>query len=182
LKTKRFICDKLWHVAAMKILKYWVFLFFLIAFQGFGQNIELSRTVIGIGGGSMNFNSKSASPKVLLLHTLGQSSPIHRLSGMDHVIMQGFQQPIGSVAVTSLPIEILVSPNPCHGIFQLTIKDELSGQVVIKCFSLEGILVLEKTITEKSTVLNFSHLPVGGYIIDCYGAEKKYQSVKLILI
>ena len=165
----------------MKVSAYLTFVILLYPSSILAQNVTLSRNTTGVAGGEKIERPVYAEASFKLWYTVGQSSPINRLAGIDHELWQGFQQPFGSTLKTIVAIKTNAIPNPSEGLFELTIQDELVKPVTMKCLTLNGIVVYETEIDNPITQLNLMHLSNGLYMIKLYSERKKYETLKIIL-
>lgn len=147
----------------------------------FAQKVELSRQAIGVAGGQMTTKSANGQPSLKVWHIAGQSSPINLLSGINHELRQGFQQPLGRVLKSAVPVKITAFPNPSEGLFQLTIQDEIVKPITMKCYTLNGNIAFEMIIKTSTTPIDLQHLPVGLYTIKLFAGRKNYETLKIFL-
>jgi hypothetical protein len=74
-----------------------------------------------------------------------------------------------------------VYPNPFNTSLTIEVKDPTQGDIFeLRMYDVLGVEVLNKTLTEKITVLETSNLPFGVYLFNIIGNGSIIQAGKLI--
>lgn len=74
--------------------------------------------------------------------------------------------------------QVVLSPNPTHGIFSISLKEE--GSTVARVFNSNGSLIKQQTISNKDSTINISELPEGIYFVRLVKQDQASGYIKLI--
>jgi len=137
------------------------------------QSVE--REVISSNG---EFYSNSSGQ---LSTTLGEPV-ISTYTNGSNDLTQGFQQT--NIVVTQIKNEqsdfsIMIYPNPSEDYLVIGM-DEFREGIIFSLFTIDGKMILEKTINEKITILNTKELSKGTYMLTIIDSDKKIKTFKIL--
>ncbi len=117
-------------------------------------------------------------------YSIGQIDYI-TASGSGGIATEGIQQPYEVFSVNTeylADIQLVISmfPNPVRDFIHLTINDLPLNECRASIHTLEGKLVLDLAIKEKSTLIDVSALAMSTYIVDVWQYERIIKTFKII--
>jgi hypothetical protein len=161
-------------------MRYFVFVCCLMA--GFAVNAQQVR----VGRSSINcVGSSTISNGVLISQTGGQPSNVTVARTGNLVIRQGFQQAnLLTYKVDQTDFDILLSPNPNDGNFNVSVRGIETGEnLVYKIYDLDGKLVKESSV-DAPTIFTVSvpELVTGIYFIQMETTKGKKSTIKISIL
>lgn len=147
----------------------------LILCSGFVQSQSLSPSVISSSGGF--YTSASA----MLSFTVAEMTMVQTFTSGSNILTQGFQQPedltVGITENTVSSGEMVIYPNPTHGVFTLSFNSLKSGENTIKLYNLVGQEVMKRVISQ-TTGANTIAMDIGSLSQGIYMLEMKAVNTK----
>ena len=166
-------------------MKRWIILGWLliIAVNVKAQSLELDRQVIGSGGGYM-LTAKGVS----FQHCIGESI-IQTLIQPRHIFTQGFEQPHllvnrFSEISKAKTFDLVLFPNPTS--YLTKVKFVLKQPSKVKVEVMDGLGRIVSTFSKNYELgnveipIDVKHLAIGGYYVQVYINNEKYEKKLLI--
>lgn len=84
--------------------------------------------------------------------------------------------------VENISIELVakVHPNPVSDVLQLSIGDLLSEDMKYWIYDIQGKLIMESSLYEEKTGIDFSHLAASTYILHITSGQKIVKSFRIV--
>ncbi len=131
----------------------------------FGQT--MMKQTMGIHGSSEFIYANNKS--YFFQQSIGQASVINTYLANNHLIRQGFLQPIKAALVNSgfdTEIDVFIYPNPFEETINLDFEEILVDEITITLHNIIGQLIHQQTFDpSESLTLQFNNLPIGAYVL-----------------
>lgn len=139
---------------------------------------DLQRAVVASGGGS--FLLETAERNYYVSQTIGQSGVIGTIGQDGLRLRQGFQQP--PLMVVQAPddetsLQARLYPNPVRYQLNISLANNLKGQLAVKLFDTSGKLVLDASYPAGQPIsMDLSELSSGVYLISLQHQTNSFTS------
>jgi aminopeptidase N len=102
---------------------------------------------------------------------------INKVVGPTYTSTLGVSNPVG-IAESEKYNQLSIGPNPTNGVFSLNNPSRLQGSV--KIFDLNGKLILQKPLEEKSS-FDLTNYPVGVYVVKTFDVKNEERSSQKVI-
>lgn len=110
-----------------------------VAAQSDNQSLLL-RSTLGLSGGSFSLSAKNSI--YIVHHSIGQLSPIGAVQLKEHLIIQGFIQPIFLFSAVNQEIDLgriaIIFPNPFKQSINLSFLEKINTPLEVSLYSIQG--------------------------------------------
>ena len=158
----------------MKIIFIWTLFLLCYNSQLYGQSII--RSNVGAAGSSqiVDYNNKT----YYISQSIGQASIIGTSANGNHIIRQGFQQPLSNYIIgtpsASTNLDARIYPNPFTHAVKVSFNEEINQDVSVFLLDVSGKTILDKKFTaSQSVIIPLENISSGSYIINVQTGQRR---------